>query len=256
MSHRPPLSVPRAHRPRHRARRRLVPTLVSVGAAYVVTALVVVLVVTLVLPVAAHQRPSRTLAAATLAAQGAPAAATPATATRAAAALAGRETSRPSRSMPRTVIRRASRPAPVARRVVIRRITWALPVSGYHLTGRFGDRSYLWSSGMHTGLDFAAPTGTQIRAIASGVVRGAGWAGAYGYRTVISLPGGGEAWYCHQSSVSVAPGQRVRAGQPIGAVGATGNVTGSHLHLELRPHGEHGAPVDPYAVLVAHGLHP
>jgi murein DD-endopeptidase MepM/ murein hydrolase activator NlpD len=54
----------------------------------------------------------------------------------------------------------------------------------------------------------------------------------------------------------VTPGQRVAVGQPIGTVGATGNVTGAHLHLEIRPTGEHGDPVDPYAVLVAHGLQP
>ena len=91
---------------------------------------------------------------------------------------------------------------------------------------------------------------------AAGVVTQAGYVGSYGYRTIISLPGGGQVWYCHQSAQLVSVGQRVAVGQPIGAVGATGNVTGSHLHLEIRPYGEHGDPVDPYAVLVSHGLHP
>ncbi len=246
MPHRTHSGRRRAYVPTHRASRRLGPTLASIAAAYVVTALVVVLVVTVVLPVAAHHRRVPALAAATLTHV-----ATPAT-----AALAERDTVRPSRSMTRTVIRKAPRPAPVAKRVTISRITWALPVSGYHLTSRFGDSSYLWSSGMHTGLDFAAPTGTPIRSIASGVVTSAGWEGSYGYRTIVSLPGGGEVWYCHQSTQLVSVGQRVSVGQTIGTVGATGNVTGSHLHLEIRPYGEDGDPVDPYSVLVSHGLHP
>ena len=215
----------------------------SVAAAYAVTAMVVVLVVSVVLPVAARER-RVPLAAAELAAAASPSAAE---------VLAGRDDFRPSRTLSRPVIRKID---PVARQVVIRKITWALPVAGYHLTGRFGDRSWLWSSGMHTGLDFAAPSGTPIRSVAAGVVRQAGWAGSYGNRTIVSLPGGGEVWYCHQSAVLVRPGQRVAAGQPIGAVGATGNVTGSHLHLEVRPTGEKGDPVDPFALLVAHGLQP
>src|SRR5690349_921738 len=60
----------------------------------------------------------------------------------------------------RAAARREARPAPVAKRVTISKITWALPMTGYHLTGRFGDTSSMWSSGMHTGLDFAAPAGT------------------------------------------------------------------------------------------------
>jgi murein DD-endopeptidase MepM/ murein hydrolase activator NlpD len=227
----------------HRAPRRLLPTLVSVAAAYAVTAMVVLLVVTVVLPVVAQRDRLPALATATLSPGASPAV----------AALADRETVRPSRSLARTVIR--EKPAPVARRVVIEKITWALPLSGYRLTGRFGDQSWLWSSGMHTGLDFAAPSGTPIRSIAAGVVREAGYVGSYGYRTIVSLPDGGEVWYCHQSSISVTPGQQVAAGQTIGTVGATGNSTGSHLHLEIRPYGEKGDPVDPYAVLASHGVH-
>ncbi len=259
MPHRTPAPRRRACTPTHRAPRRPFPVLAGYG----VTALVVGLVVSVVLPVASSHRRVAALAATTLvpaashvvapgANPGAIGAVSPAVDP--AALLADRGTQRPSRSM--TVARRAPRPSRVAHRVVIRPLTWALPVSGYHLTGRFGDRSSLWSSGMHTGLDFAAPSGTPIRAVAAGVVRQVGWAGSYGYRTVVSVPGGGEAWYCHQSAVRVSAGQRVAVGQPIGAVGATGNVTGAHLHLEVRPRGERGDPVDPYAVLVSHGLRP
>ena len=130
---------------------------------------------------------------------------------------------------------------------------WTLPVAGYHLTARFGDFSGLWSH-FHTGLDFAAPSGTTIHAVANGVVTSTGYDGAYGNKTVITLDDGTELWYCHQTSYTVATGDEVRAGDAIGYVGSTGNVTGPHLHLEVRPGG--GDPVDPYAALVVHGLQP
>ncbi len=130
---------------------------------------------------------------------------------------------------------------------------WVLPVSGYHLTARFGDSSGLWSH-YHTGLDFAAPSGTTIQAVANGVVTSTGYDGSYGNKTVVTLDDGTELWYCHQTSYAVSPGQEVRAGEAIGYVGSTGNVTGPHLHLEVRPGG--GDPVDPYAALLVHGLQP
>ena len=85
----------------------------------------------------------------------------------------------------------------------------------------------MWSSGHHTGLDFAAPTGTPLKAVHSGTVKSAGWAGSYGYRTVLELDDGTEIWYCHQSSMNVTAGQKVTTGDAIGRVGATGNVTGA-----------------------------
>ncbi|GCD92186.1 M23 family metallopeptidase [Nocardioides sp. LS1] len=130
---------------------------------------------------------------------------------------------------------------------------WVLPVQGYHLTARFGEYSGLWSH-FHTGLDFAAPSGTPIVAVAGGVVTSTGYDGSYGNKTVITLDDGTELWFCHQTSYAVSPGETVRAGQLIGYVGATGNVTGPHLHLEVRPGG--GDPVDPYQALVVHGLQP
>jgi murein DD-endopeptidase MepM/ murein hydrolase activator NlpD len=130
---------------------------------------------------------------------------------------------------------------------------WQLPVSGYHLTARFGDYSGLWSH-YHTGLDFAAPSGTEIHAVANGVVTSVGYDGAYGNKTVITLDDGTELWYCHQTSYVVNVGDTVSGGDLIGYVGSTGNVTGPHLHLEVRPGG--GDPVDPYAALVVHGLQP
>ena len=130
---------------------------------------------------------------------------------------------------------------------------WVLPMDGYHLTATFGQSSGLWAS-YHTGLDFAAPSGTPIHAIANGVVTSVGYDGAYGNKTVVTLDDGTELWFCHQTSFAVNQGDVVRAGQLIGYVGSTGNVTGPHLHLEVRPGG--GDPVDPYEALQVHGLTP
>jgi murein DD-endopeptidase MepM/ murein hydrolase activator NlpD len=137
----------------------------------------------------------------------------------------------------------------------IARNAWGLPIPHgvYHLTARFGQCSGLWAH-CHTGLDFAAPEGTPIHAIGNGTITDAGWSGAYGNRTVETLENGTDLWYAHQSEISVHKGQKVRAGQVIGLVGSTGNVTGPHVHIEVRPGG--GDPVDPYQAMIAHGLKP
>lgn len=128
--------------------------------------------------------------------------------------------------------------------------TYSLPTSAYTLTSHYGDSGSMWSSGHHTGLDFAAPTGTPVKAVGAGKITSAGWSGAYGYRIVLELPDGTEIWYCHLSSMSVTGGT-VGAGDTIGRVGATGNVTGPHLHLEVR---KGGVTVDPLSWLRARGL--
>ena len=138
---------------------------------------------------------------------------------------------------------------------LIAKNAWQLPVEAgvYHLTSRFGECSGLWSH-CHTGLDFAAPSGTPIHAIAGGVVTSVGYDGSYGNKTVVTLEDGTELWYCHQTAYAVSPGENVTAGQVIGSVGSTGNTTGPHVHVEVRPGA--GDPVDPYAAMIAHGLHP
>ncbi|MDQ0991730.1 M23 family metallopeptidase [Streptomyces sp. V3I7] len=132
---------------------------------------------------------------------------------------------------------------------------YALPTSSYTLTSLFGQAGSMWSSGYHTGLDFAAPTGTLIKAIHSGTITQAGWAGSYGYRTVLTLDDGTELWFCHQSSINVSVGQKVSTGDVIGRVGATGNVTGPHLHLEVHPDGQ-PIGIDPMAWLRGKGVNP
>lgn len=126
---------------------------------------------------------------------------------------------------------------------------WVMPLDSISLTARFGEYG-LWSS-YHTGLDFNGNTGDPIYAIANGVVTSVGYDGAYGNKTVVTLEDGTEIWFCHQTTMDVSEGEVVRAGETIGTVGTTGNVTGSHLHLEVRPGG--GDPVDPYQAFLVHG---
>ncbi|GHH83243.1 M23 family metallopeptidase [Streptomyces capitiformicae] len=130
---------------------------------------------------------------------------------------------------------------------------YALPTSSYTLTSYFGQSGPYWSSGYHTGLDFAAPTGTLIKAVHSGTITQAGWDGSYGYKTVLTLDDGTEIWYAHQSSIGVSVGQKVATGDVIGRVGATGNVTGAHLHMEVHPDGS-ATGIDPAAWLRSKGL--
>ena len=103
----------------------------------------------------------------------------------------------------------------------------------YNLTARYGSGGGYWSSGIHTGLDFAAPSGTPVMAAASGTVVSTGYEGAYGNRVVIRHGNGVMTTYNHLSSVSVSPGAKVSTGDQIGRVGTTGNTTGSHLHFEV-----------------------
>nr|WP_258052822.1 M23 family metallopeptidase [Streptomyces sp. Ru73] len=128
--------------------------------------------------------------------------------------------------------------------------SYTLPVSSFTLTATFGQAGDRWAAD-HTGLDFAAPTGTPAKAVHSGTITQAGWAGSYGYRIVVTLDDGTELWYCHLSSMVKTSG-KVNTGDVIGRVGATGNVTGPHLHLEVRPSPD--SPIDPMPWLRDHGL--
>ncbi len=133
---------------------------------------------------------------------------------------------------------------------------YTLPTSSYTITSTFGQSGALWSSGYHTGLDFAAPTGTPLKAVHTGTITEAGWSGSYGYRTILTLDDGTEIWYAHQSSINVSVGQKVATGDVIGRVGATGNVTGAHLHMEVHTSSSDSAGIDPAAWLRSMGLNP
>ncbi|KUN80880.1 M23 family metallopeptidase [Streptomyces griseoruber] len=131
---------------------------------------------------------------------------------------------------------------------------YTLPVSGATVGTGYRVAGSMWSSGYHTGVDFVVPTGTSLKAIAAGTVVSAGWGGAYGNQVVIKLGDGYYAQYAHLSQLSVSAGQTVTAGQQIGLSGATGNVTGPHLHFEIRTTPNYGSDVDPVGYLRSHGV--
>lgn len=105
--------------------------------------------------------------------------------------------------------------------------------AGWSISTGFGTGGGYWSSGYHTGLDFAQPYGADVYAAKNGVVVEAGWGGAYGNTVVIQHSDGTQTRYAHLASSNVSVGQEVKAGQQIGEVGSTGNSTGPHLHFEV-----------------------
>lgn len=105
-------------------------------------------------------------------------------------------------------------------------------------TSKFGMR---WGR-LHAGIDIAAPTGTPIRAAATGQVISAGNGGGYGNLMLVAHGGGIVTAYAHQSRFGAGAGQVVAQGEVIGYVGSTGHSTGPHLHFEVRVN---GSPTDP-----------
>lgn len=149
-----------------------------------------------------------------------------------------------------TAVRQVQEATEAARKAAeAARPDWVLPVASFRLTAGFGDVG-LWASS-HTGQDFAAPTGTPIMAIGDGKIIFAGWDGAYGNKIAVQHPDGTVTWYAHMSAFVKTSGA-VKAGEVIGRIGSTGNTTGPHLHLEVRPGG--GDPVPPLTWLRAHGV--
>jgi len=96
----------------------------------------------------------------------------------------------------------------------------------------------------HRGTDYAAPTGTPVRATAEGTVTWASRNGSFGNLIVIEHPGNFETKYAHLNGYAngIRRGARVRQGQIIGYVGATGAATGPHLHYEFLVNGIHKDP--------------
>jgi murein DD-endopeptidase MepM/ murein hydrolase activator NlpD len=95
----------------------------------------------------------------------------------------------------------------------------------------------------HQGIDYAAPTGTRVRAVADGVVEFAGTKGGYGNVVILRHHGQYATTYAHLSRISVRRGARVAQNDTIGAVGQTGWATGPHLHYEFRIAGEPRNPM-------------
>jgi len=120
------------------------------------------------------------------------------------------------------------------------------PVDGARISSGFGRRRHpiLGYSKMHAGIDFAAPTGTPIKAAGDGVVRRAGWLGTYGRYIRIKHSGSYDTAYAHLRRIAkgIQPGANVRQGQVIGYVGSSGRSTGPHLHYEILKDGKQVNP--------------
>jgi murein DD-endopeptidase MepM/ murein hydrolase activator NlpD len=95
----------------------------------------------------------------------------------------------------------------------------------------------------HNGVDYAAPPGAQVASVASGVVTFAGWTKGGGRTVRVRHTSGYESEYLHLSAIAVRPGTRIGQGDLVGRVGATGLVTGPHLHYGLRRNGAYVNPV-------------
>ena len=111
------------------------------------------------------------------------------------------------------------------------------PINGARLSSSFGMRKHpiLGFSKMHTGTDFAAPTGTPIMASGSGTVTRARWCGGGGNCVKIRHNSTYETVYAHMKNFAkgIKEGKKVTQGQIIGYVGSTGMSTGPHLHYEV-----------------------
>ena len=95
----------------------------------------------------------------------------------------------------------------------------------------------------HLGVDYRAPEGAPVVAVANGVVRSAGWNGSAGRLVHLRHANGFETQYLHLSSITVKRGARVRQGDLIGRVGSTGLATGPHLDYRLKKNGKFVDPV-------------
>lgn len=124
------------------------------------------------------------------------------------------------------------------------RLPLAQPVASMSLTSRFGSRRdpFTGRTAMHSGLDMAAATGTQVRATGPGRVVFAGTNGGYGRMVEIDHGNGITTAYGHLNSISVSVGETVARGEVIARSGSTGRSTGPHLHYEVR---RNGRAIDP-----------
>jgi murein DD-endopeptidase MepM/ murein hydrolase activator NlpD len=126
------------------------------------------------------------------------------------------------------------------------------PLAAGDLASGFGMHTHpiLGYSRMHTGVDWAAQTGTQVYAAGDGQVVQAEWSGSEGNKVRLANTDGFETGYLHLEKIApgLHPGVRVRQGQVIGSVGSTGLSTGPHLHYEILYNGRY---VDPLRVKLA-----
>lgn len=119
------------------------------------------------------------------------------------------------------------------------------PVPGAWISSTFGRRAdpFTGKIAYHSGIDFAAPTGAQARAVAPGVVTWAGSRSGYGQLVEINHGNGYVTRYAHNSALLVRVGDKVGKGQAVSRVGSTGRSTGPHLHFEVL---KNGRAINPY----------
>lgn len=120
------------------------------------------------------------------------------------------------------------------------------PVASSSITSSYGPRVHPVTGQykVHTGVDFAASTGTPFVAAKDGVVTAAEYHPAYGNMVIIDHGGGFSTLYAHASQLKVSVGQKVKQGQVVSLVGSTGYSTGPHAHFEIRINGQHVNPMD------------
>ena len=120
------------------------------------------------------------------------------------------------------------------------------PVASSTITSSYGPRVHPVTGQykVHTGVDFAASTGTPFVAAKDGVVTAAEYHPAYGNMVIIDHGGGFSTLYAHASQLKVSVGQKVKQGQVVSLVGSTGYSTGPHAHFEIRINGQHVNPMD------------
>ena len=124
----------------------------------------------------------------------------------------------------------------------IKKTLMKTPINGARLSSSYGKRKHpiLGYTKLHTGTDFAAPTGTPIMASGDGKVTKAGWCGGGGNCVKIKHNSKYQTVYAHMSKFGrgIKKGVRVKQGQIIGYVGSTGMSTGPHLHYEVIENGK------------------
>jgi murein DD-endopeptidase MepM/ murein hydrolase activator NlpD len=127
-------------------------------------------------------------------------------------------------------------------------ILFRLPIDTGRITSMYGWRPdpFTGKSEFHTGLDFGAAEGTEVRAARDGVVEEIGANDALGNYVIITHPGGWQTVYGHLSSIRVIIREKVGSGALIGGVGHSGRATGSHLHFEVRTK---SGTTDPFRLL-------
>ena len=119
------------------------------------------------------------------------------------------------------------------------------------ISSNYGWRKNLFGFGrrFHSGIDIFAAWSDTVHASGHGVVKKAYWLGGYGRCIVITHAGGYESYYAHLYRMFVEEGDSVISGQPIGRAGNSGNVTGPHLHYEIRRDSKTADPLEYIGIL-------